>query len=298
MWNLSGPGSSVVRARVRAPAPPCRRCAGYRKDLGTSRTLPELLPTASIGLGLLLLSLTPSKWIWHFGGFRRNRCGRDWTRDGTPSSPRHRPSGPSGGGRCGLCALLPGSQPGVALGPSGPRRSALAPQVRRCYVGATLAAIAGVAVLSRTRLESRQLRRHPCGRRGATWRDHARPGGRFTCDRGMDCPPTSRLEPDARKSLLRRRRRRGDPLDPLDASASTRQRPSVAAGAEQPLGAAHRDPTVAGACVVQGAVCADRDDRQKQTTRSGQDRCRLGTGHAEWRSATPRRGTSHAPCVG
>jgi hypothetical protein len=33
------------------------------------RPLPQLLPSASVGLGLVLLSLTPSKWIWHFGGF-------------------------------------------------------------------------------------------------------------------------------------------------------------------------------------------------------------------------------------
>ena len=32
------------------------------------RTLPELLPTASVALSLVVLTGTPSKWIWHFGG--------------------------------------------------------------------------------------------------------------------------------------------------------------------------------------------------------------------------------------
>jgi hypothetical protein len=31
--------------------------------------LEDVLPTGSIALGLLFLTLTPSKWIWHFGGF-------------------------------------------------------------------------------------------------------------------------------------------------------------------------------------------------------------------------------------
>jgi hypothetical protein len=33
------------------------------------RDLGERLPAASVGLGLLLLSINPSKWIWHFGVF-------------------------------------------------------------------------------------------------------------------------------------------------------------------------------------------------------------------------------------
>jgi hypothetical protein len=32
------------------------------------RTLMDRLPVASIAIGLLLLAVTPSKWIWHFGG--------------------------------------------------------------------------------------------------------------------------------------------------------------------------------------------------------------------------------------
>ena len=37
--------------------------------LSRRRTLTELLPSASIALGLLFLAVTPSKWLWHFGGF-------------------------------------------------------------------------------------------------------------------------------------------------------------------------------------------------------------------------------------
>jgi arabinosyltransferase B/arabinosyltransferase C len=33
------------------------------------RSLPEKLPVASLAIALVLLTLTPSKWIWHFGAF-------------------------------------------------------------------------------------------------------------------------------------------------------------------------------------------------------------------------------------
>jgi hypothetical protein len=66
--NLSGAGSSVIRREFVLLLLLAIAALAIGKAWGR-RTLPELLPTASIGLGLVLLSLTPSKWIWHFAGF-------------------------------------------------------------------------------------------------------------------------------------------------------------------------------------------------------------------------------------
>ncbi len=62
-------GCVARAARVRRAPLPRRRRARGRAVVEAAATLTELLPSASIALGLLLLTVTPSKWLWHFGGF-------------------------------------------------------------------------------------------------------------------------------------------------------------------------------------------------------------------------------------
>lgn len=64
--NLSGDGGAVVRREfaVLLLLTPIALLVGLRHR----RELTELIPTAALGLSLLILATTPSKWIWHFGG--------------------------------------------------------------------------------------------------------------------------------------------------------------------------------------------------------------------------------------
>jgi hypothetical protein len=63
--NLSDIGASVLRREFVAIL--SLAIAALFAERFWRRRLVERLPTASIALGLVLLALVPSKWIWHFG---------------------------------------------------------------------------------------------------------------------------------------------------------------------------------------------------------------------------------------
>jgi hypothetical protein len=64
--RLSDGGASPLRRMVVAVL--LLTAAAFLTSRFRRRALADLLPAASVTLGLVFLALTPSKWIWHFGG--------------------------------------------------------------------------------------------------------------------------------------------------------------------------------------------------------------------------------------